>query len=156
VTNPPVQAGDLFVFYGLLKLGAAGQPADLPLGTAGAFGAPCRFRGQMVDLGGFPGVVAGNALCHGIRWILDDVSIIGPMDEFEDVTDDPATSLYIRTRIPLCDDSGNMKPAKPPGFTCTTNRSRDFSHLWPMETGRSTPEKRENDSFSFPILRERR
>ena len=107
MTNSSVQAGDLFVFYGLLKLGAAGQPADLPLGTAGAFGAPCRFRGQMVDLGGFPGVVAGNALCHGIRWILDDVSIIGPMDEFEDVTDDPATSLYIRTRIPLCDDAGN-------------------------------------------------
>ena len=26
---------------------------------------------------------------------------------FEDVTDDLATSLYIRTRIPLCDDSGN-------------------------------------------------
>ncbi|MCA8891491.1 MAG: gamma-glutamylcyclotransferase [Hyphomonas sp.] len=107
MTKPPVQAGDLFVFYGLLKLGAAGQPADLPLGGAGAFGAPCRFRGRMVDLGGFPGVVAGDELCHGIRWKLDDVSIVDPMDDFEDVTDDPATSLYIRTRIPLCDDTGN-------------------------------------------------
>lgn len=104
---PPAATGDLFVFYGLLKLGAAGQPADLPLATAGAFGAPCRFRGQMVDLGGFPGVVAGDELCHGIRWKMDDASIVGPMDAFEDVTDDPATSLYIRTRVPLCDDSGN-------------------------------------------------
>tara|TARA_B100000767_G_scaffold133868_1_gene127064 strand:- start:662 stop:1090 length:429 start_codon:yes stop_codon:yes gene_type:complete len=107
VTRPPVEAGDLFVFYGLLKVGAAGQPADLPLGTAGTFGAPCRFRGRMVDLGGFPGVVAGEELCHGIRWEMSDTSIIGPMDDFEDVTDDLATSLYIRTRIPLCDDSGN-------------------------------------------------
>ncbi|KCZ86263.1 hypothetical protein HAD_11270 [Hyphomonas adhaerens MHS-3] len=107
MTRPPVEAGDLFVFYGLLKVGAAGQPADLPLGTAGAFGAPCRFRGRMVDLGGFPGVVAGEELCHGIRWEMSDTSIIGPMDDFEDVTDDLATSLYIRTRIPLCDDSGN-------------------------------------------------
>lgn len=107
MTRPPVEAGDLFVFYGLLKVGAAGQPADLPLGTAGTFGAPCRFRGRMVDLGGFPGVVAGEELCHGIRWEMSDTSIIGPMDDFEDVTDDLATSLYIRTRIPLCDDSGN-------------------------------------------------
>ena len=40
---PPASAGDLFVFYGLLKLGAEGQPADLPLASAGVFGAPCRF-----------------------------------------------------------------------------------------------------------------
>ena len=106
VPAPPAAVGDLFVFYGLLKLGAAGQPADLPLAISGTFGTPCRFRGLMVDLGGFPGVVAGDSLCHGIRWKLEDVSIVGPMDDFEDVTDDPATSLYIRTRIPLCDDTG--------------------------------------------------
>jgi len=103
---PPASAGDLFVFYGLLKLGAAGQPADLPLASAGVFGAPCRFRGRMVDLGGFPGVVDGGDLCHGIRWELKDTAIVAPMDAFEDVTGDPATSLYIRKRIPLCDDSG--------------------------------------------------
>jgi len=107
VSDRQAKAGDLFVFYGLLKLGAAGQPADLPLSTAGAFGAPCRFRGRMVDLGGFPGIVEGDELCQGIRWQLTDVSIVGPMDEFEDVTDDPATSLYLRKRIPLCDDAGN-------------------------------------------------
>ena len=26
MTKPPAEEGDLFVFYGLLKLGAAGQP----------------------------------------------------------------------------------------------------------------------------------
>ena len=106
MTKPDVKAGDLFVFYGLLKLGAAGQPADLPLASAGAFGAPCRFRARMVDLGGFPGVVEGSELCHGTRWKLSDVAIVAPMDAFEDVTDDPATSLYIRRRIALADDAG--------------------------------------------------
>lgn len=104
--EPPAACGDVFVFYGLLKLGAVGQPADLPLAAAGVFGQPCRFRGRMVDLGGFPGVVEGSVLCHGIRWELKDVSIVAPMDAFEDVTGDPATSLYIRRRIPLCDDTG--------------------------------------------------
>ncbi|MEZ5998279.1 MAG: gamma-glutamylcyclotransferase family protein [Hyphomonas sp.] len=94
------------MFYGLLKQGAVGQPADLPLATAGVFGAPCRFRGRMVDLGGFPGVVEGDDLCRGIRWQLADTVIVALMDAFEDVTDDPATSLYIRRRIPLRDDSG--------------------------------------------------
>ena len=140
MTNPSVQAGDLFVFYGLLKLGAAGQPADLPLGSAGAFGAPCRFRGRMVDLGGFPGVVAGDELCHGIRWKLEDVSIIGPMDEFEDVTDDPETSLYIRTRIPLCDDSGNETGET--AWIYWYNQSvEDFPPVadgnWPLDAGKT-------------------
>ncbi len=101
-----VEVGDLFVFYGLLKQGAAGQPADLPLATAGAFGPPCRFRAHMVDLGGFPGVVDGDTLCHGVRWEIRDVSILPAMDAFEDVTDDPATSLYLRKRIALCDEAG--------------------------------------------------
>lgn len=107
MTGPQAREGDLFVFYGLLKRGAAGQPTDLPLSTAGEFGAPCRFRGRMVDLGGYPGVVEGHDLCHGLRWTLTDISIVAAMDEFEDVTDDPATSLYIRKRIMLCDDAGN-------------------------------------------------
>ena len=102
-----VEAGDLFVFYGLLKLGAAGQPEDLPLSTAGAFGETCRFRGRMVDLGGFPGITEGDTLCHGIRWKIGDPAIMPAMDAFEDVTDDPETSLYLRTQIPLLDDAGN-------------------------------------------------
>ncbi|MFN3911091.1 gamma-glutamylcyclotransferase [Hyphomonas sp.] len=106
MTGGAAQPGDLFVFYGLLKQGAAGQPADLPLADAGTFGAPCRFRGRMVDLGGFPGVVAGDELCHGVRWQLRDAAIVPAMDAFEDVTDDPASSLYLRVRVALCDDAG--------------------------------------------------
>ncbi|MDP3460251.1 MAG: gamma-glutamylcyclotransferase [Hyphomonas sp.] len=101
-----VRSGDLFVFYGLLKQGAAGAPAALDLAGAGEFGAPCRFRGRMVDLGGFPGVVAGETLCHGVRWRVRDAGIVPAMDAFEDVTEDPATSLYRRVNVPLLDDSG--------------------------------------------------
>lgn len=101
-----VSSGDLFVFYGLLKQGASGQPASLPLATAGEFGSSCRFRGRMVDLGGFPGVVAGDDLCHGILWTVHDIAIVPEMDNFEDVTDDPVTSLYLRKRIAVCDDAG--------------------------------------------------
>ena len=99
-------SGDLFVFYGLLKQGAAGAPAALDLAGAGDFGARCRFRGRMVDLGGFPGVVAGEALCHGLRWRVRDAGIVPAMDAFEDVTEDPATSLYLRVKVPLLDDAG--------------------------------------------------
>lgn len=101
-----VSSGDLFVFYGLLKQGASGQPASLPLAAAGAFGSSCRFRGRMVDLGGFPGVVTGDDLCHGILWTVHDTGIVPTMDDFEDVTEDPVTSLYLRKRVAVCDDAG--------------------------------------------------
>lgn len=140
MTRPPAAAGDLFVFYGLLKLGAAGQPADLPLTEAGAFGAPCRFRGRMVDLGGFPGVVAGDELCHGIRWQLKDASIVAAMDAFEDVTDDPATSLYLRERMPLCDDAGKETGER--AWIYMYNQKTDGFPLveggnWPLDRGRN-------------------
>lgn len=105
--NGPVSPGDLFVFYGLLKQGASGMPAHIDLEAAGTFGAPCRFRGALYDLGGFPGVVAGEGLCQGIRYRLNDASIIAALDEFEDVfPDDPARSLYERRKMALLDAVG--------------------------------------------------
>lgn len=106
MTRGEVSPGDLFVFYGLLKQGAAGAPAALDLAAAGEFCGPCWFRGAMHDLGGFPGVVPGDTLCHGVRWRVRDAGIVPAMDEFEDVTDDPETSLYVRRQISLCDNGG--------------------------------------------------
>ena len=60
----------------------------------------------MIDLGGFPGVIEGDELCHGIRWRIGDTAIMSAMDAFEDVTNDPVTSLYLRKRISLVDDTG--------------------------------------------------
>lgn len=135
-----VKGGDLFVFYGLLKQGAAGQPSGLDLAGAGEFGAPCRFRGRMVDLGGFPGVVAGDALCHGIRWRLRDASIVPEMDEFEDVTDDPETSMYLRVRVLLLDDAGAATGEN--AWIYWYNRSVDgyapvADGNWPLDAGKT-------------------
>ncbi|WP_290492707.1 gamma-glutamylcyclotransferase, partial [Hyphomonas sp. UBA3592] len=47
-----------------------------------------------------------NELCRGIRWRIGDTAIMSAMDAFEDVTNDPVTSLYLRKRISLLDDTG--------------------------------------------------
>ena len=140
MTGKSVEVGDLFIFYGLLKQGAAEQPADLPLDSAGAFGASCRFRARMVDLGGFPGVVEGGQLCHGIRWKLSDISILSAMDAFEDVTEDPATSLYLRKQIPLMDDAGAESGET--AWIYWYNRPADgyppvADGNWPLEAGKT-------------------
>tara|TARA_R110002094_G_scaffold190243_3_gene164976 strand:+ start:4480 stop:4908 length:429 start_codon:yes stop_codon:yes gene_type:complete len=140
MTGQPVKPGDLFVFYGLLKQGAVGMPADLPLEQSGRFLGPCRFRGLLLDLGGFPGVIDGADLCHGVRYQLTDVSIIGAIDAFEDVTDDAVTSLYIRKQIPLLADD-----AAPTGETAWiywyNQPAEGFEHIadgdWPLGKGRT-------------------
>lgn len=104
---PHAAEGDLFVFYGLLKQGAAGMPKHIDLEATGIFAGPCRFRGEMFDLGGFPGIVDGKTLCHGVKWRIEDTGVLAALDAFEDVLpDDPARSLYWRGRIALCDESG--------------------------------------------------
>ncbi len=101
-----VEVGDVFAFYGLLKRGAARASAHFDPAAAGDFEGPCWFRGDMFDLGGYPGVISGNGLCEGERWRVRDVSIVPDLDAFEDVTDDPATSLYQRVRIELLSSTG--------------------------------------------------
>ncbi len=105
--NGPVSSGDLFAFYGLLKQDASGMPDDIDLDAAGEFLGPCRFLGEMYDLGGFPGVANGKTLCHGVRYRLDDAKLAPALDAFEDVVlNDPKYSLYMRLKIPLLDDTG--------------------------------------------------
>lgn len=139
MTQTDAQAGDLFIFYGLLKQGAAGAPDELGLEVAGDFLGPCRFRGAMLDLGGFPGAVAGETLCHGVLWRLKDAGIVPAMNAFEDVTDDPATSLYLRRRVPVLDDAGADTGAR--GWIYIYNQKTDgFPILedgnWPLDRGR--------------------
>jgi gamma-glutamylcyclotransferase (GGCT)/AIG2-like uncharacterized protein YtfP len=140
VTKPEVRAGDLFIFCGLLKQGAAGAPDELGLDVAGEFLGPCRFRGTMLDLGGFPGVVAGDTLCHGVRWRVKDAGIIPAMDEFEDVTDDPATSLYQRRQVPIPDDAG-AETGEQAWIYIYNQKTDGFATLadgnWPLDRGRS-------------------
>jgi gamma-glutamylcyclotransferase (GGCT)/AIG2-like uncharacterized protein YtfP len=140
VTRGDVSPGDLFVFYGLLKQGAAGAPAALDLAGAGTFGAPCHFKGAMYDLGGFPGVVDGDGLCHGVRWQVRDAGVVPAMDAFEDVTDDPATSLYVRVRVGLFDAAG--APTGEQAWIYWYNRPveglpRVPDGNWPLDAGKT-------------------
>lgn len=134
------KSGDLFVFYGLLKQGAAGAPAEIDLAGAGEFGPPCWFRGRMVDLGGFPGVVAGETLCEGVRWRVRDAGIVAMLDAFEDVTDDPDTSAYLRVKAALLDDAG--KATGEAAWIYWYNRSVDgmapvADGNWPLDAGKT-------------------
>lgn len=138
--RPDVRAGETFIFYGLLKQGAAGAPAGLGLEAAGEFLGPCRFRGTMFDLGGFPGVVPGESLCRGVLWRVKDTSVVAAMDKFEDVTDDPITSLYLRRRVPVLDDGGGETGDQ--AWIYLYNQNTDAVPVladgnWPLESGRS-------------------
>lgn len=139
--NGPVQSGDLFVFYGLLKRGAKGAPDHLDLDAAGAFLGPCRFRGKLVDLGGFPGAVTGETLCTGELYRLDDASLAGALDEFEVVeANNPGDSLYQRREIEVLDEEG-----RPTGQTAWiywyTKLLAGAPELangdWPLKSGRT-------------------
>lgn len=139
--NGPVFSGDLFVFYGLLKQGAAGMPEDIDLDAAGAFLGPCRFLGAMYDLGGFPGVVNGTTLCHGVRYRLDDARLASALDAFEDVVpNDPKYSLYMRLKIPLLSAEG--EPTDEQGWIYWYNQPvKGFTEIadgnWPLEAGKA-------------------
>lgn len=139
--NPPVSPGDLFAFYGLLKQGAAGMPAHIDLEATGRFEGPCRFRGAMYDLGGFPGLVEGETLCHGVIWRVEDTSVIPALDEFEDVMpENPTASLYIRGKTPLLDVNGAQTGRE--AHLYWYNRPVDgcpkiTDGNWPLERGRT-------------------
>lgn len=140
MTHTEVEAGDVFVFYGLLKQGAAGAPDALGLEVAGEFLGPCQFRATMLDLGGFPGVVAGDTLCQGVRWRLKDTAVVPAMDEFEDVTDDPATSLYLRRKVPVLNEAG-AETGEQAWIYIYNQKTDGFAILpdgnWPLDRGRS-------------------
>ncbi len=123
MTADDVRPGDLFVFYGLLKKGALGGPEHIPLADSGEWVTSCRFRGRMYDLGGFPGVVTGEAVCQGVLYRIRDVRIVAALDAYEDVTDDPATSLYVRRRIALLD--ATRSPTRASGWIYQYNLDTD-------------------------------
>ena len=139
--NGPVAPGDLFAFYGLLKKGAAGMPEHINLEAAGAFLGACRFRGSMYDVGYFPGVIDGPTLCFGVRYRIDDPSIMSALDDFEDVlADDIERSLYVRKRVDLLDSSG--APTGERAWIYWYNQPVDeHPHLpdgdWPLTAGRA-------------------
>lgn len=105
--NGPIRSGDHFLFYGLLKQGAAGSPAHIDLAGSGEFLGPCRFKARLVDLGGYPGAVEGVTLCKGELYRLDDAGLGAALDDFEGVVaGKPGRSLYQRRPIAVRDEAG--------------------------------------------------
>ena len=102
MTNGPVQSGDLFFFYGLLKQGAKGAPQHIDLDAGGEFLGPAKIEGELYDLGDYPGLTSGDGRVEGMLYRLDDVSLLPALDAFEGVVPrDPQASLYTRKQTPL-------------------------------------------------------
>ena len=96
-----VQTGDAFAVYGLLRAGESGfarfglENAFAPLG-------PCTLRGQLYDLGAYPGLVDGAGSVVGELFEVRDASVMPKVDAFEDYwPEDPARSRYVRKKVRL-------------------------------------------------------
>ena len=101
-----IQTGDYFAFYGTLQSGSF-MASEIGLDHAGTFLGDCWFRGQLFDLGPYPGAIAGEGLVRAVRYQLNRPSLISALDAYEDVRPDKAKSLFVRERVPLLSKSGD-------------------------------------------------
>lgn len=135
----PVRPGALFAFYGLLLAGAAGAPEGIDLAGAGAYLGPCWLAGDLVDCGGFPGLIRGTGRVLAERYRVDDPAIVAALDAFEDVVPgDPAASLYRRERVGLLDATGASTGET--AWAYLYNRAADglprlTDGVWPLDRG---------------------
>lgn len=105
--NGEVKTGDLFVFYGLLQPVSESFPHVIDLTGSGAFLGEARIRGDLYDVGGYPGMVAGEGLVCGTLYRIDDPVIVPEIDAFEDIIPgEEAESLYRREQHPVLNADG--------------------------------------------------
>ncbi len=93
--------GDFIAAYGLLRPAAARWKA---LGLAGGLHAlgPCQLRGDLRDLGAYPGFVPGDGVVEGDLLRLEQPALGARIDAFEDV--EPTAlerSVYVRSWLRL-------------------------------------------------------
>jgi len=96
-----VQRGDAFAVYGLLR---AGESGFAQFGLADAFSplGSCRLKGQLYDLGDYPGLVEGDGVVLGELFEVLDPSVMPRVDAFEDYwPDDMDKSRYARRKVRL-------------------------------------------------------
>ncbi len=100
-TNIQPAAGDFIVLYGSLMRGFGAVDA-LGIASRLRFVGPCVCRGELYDLGDYPGLRAGEArVVAELHAVLDD-DLISVLDEFEGYSPKrPRESLYLRERINL-------------------------------------------------------
>lgn len=101
MTQDHPQAGDWIALYGSLMRGLGGLES-LGLTAQLRYAGPCVCRGELFDLGAYPGLRAGNALVVAELHALLDPTALERLDEFEGFDAlRPRESLYLRERITL-------------------------------------------------------
>ncbi len=89
--------------YGTLRRGGGAQSA-LGLCRALSYLGPCRLRGTLVDLGAFPGLVAGDGSVTGELYEVADRAVLERLDRFEGYDPaDPTGSAFVRRLARLLD-----------------------------------------------------
>jgi gamma-glutamylcyclotransferase (GGCT)/AIG2-like uncharacterized protein YtfP len=87
--------------YGTL-MRSFGRIESFGLGEQLAFRSQCQFRGEMYDLGSFPGAVPGSTLLHGELFRLKTTSVWSVLDEYEGYTPgQEEASLFVRRKVLL-------------------------------------------------------
>lgn len=91
----------LLATYGTL-LRTFGRQETLGVEGELIFVSKCRVRGQLYDLGSFPGAVPGPGIVHGELFRLRTSSVWTVLDRYEGYdAEDEASSLFIRRRVSL-------------------------------------------------------
>lgn len=68
------------------------------------YGGPCRIPGRLLDLGDYPGLVAGEGRVRGELHRLRDPAVLAPLDAYEGYdASDPGASLFLRVAMTLCE-----------------------------------------------------
>ena len=89
----------LLFIYGSLR---RGEPMfeELGLERALEYVSEGTFRGDLYDLGDYPGAVPADGVVRGEVYRIKDVSILDALDRYEEFDpDNPEDSLFVRQRI---------------------------------------------------------
>lgn len=93
--------GDLLAVYGLLRKGEVGF-ARFGLANAFEHVGPCVIPGKLLDLGDYPGIVAGEGRVIGELFCVKDMSVMPQLDAYEDYdASDENGSRYLRRQVTL-------------------------------------------------------
>ncbi len=89
------------VFYGTLMRGFP-TVAHLGIEHMVSYQADCLMRGELYDLGLYPGMIQGQGRVRGELYRIDDPKALAILDHFEDYhTEDPDGSEYLRLAVDL-------------------------------------------------------
>ena len=117
--------------YGTLRRGA-GHPMHAALARMSQFVGMARFKGQLYDLGPYPGAVPDPRAEPGVLGelyaFLPGQPLLTQLDRYEGCTSlDPKPHEFIRHRVPLTREDGSLEPAWIYLYAGTLTRERHIS-----------------------------